>query len=194
MSYFIIFDLEYTTWDNVKETMWTGEGQYREIVQIGALKVDRNTFEVLGELNVLVKPKINPQLSEAFQSLTNIQQESVDKEGISFEQAYERFNEFCGHALVFSYGSDMFVLGENVALNHCHPLGAFKKDGMGFVNIGPYFQRTQPDVPQPNSGRLWQHFNLPKPHEAEEHDALFDCYSILATMKYLSQQGHFLPL
>ncbi len=194
MSYFIIFDLEFTTWEGAMESGWSGENEFREIVQIGALKISNDNFDVIEELNVLVKPKINPVLSDYFQRLTHISQEQVDQQGVSFTEAYGRFSDFCGHSLVFSYGSDMFILGENVAFNHCHALRAFKKDGMGFVNIRPYFQRTQPDVPQPNSGRLWQHFNLPKPHEAEEHDALFDCYSILAAMKHLYQQGHVLPL
>lgn len=194
MSYFIIFDTEATTWEDAYQNGWTGENQYREIVQLSALKVSLETLEVLGEFNQLVKPKINPHLSNLFQQLTNITQEQVDKTGLSFPEAYNRFSEFCGHALVFSYGSDAFVLGENVALNHCHPRGALTMEGMGFVNIGPYIHRADPGSKQYNSGRLWQYFNLTKPHEADEHDALFDCYSILTAIRHLVSIGKNLPL
>jgi DNA polymerase III alpha subunit (gram-positive type) len=173
---------------------WSGENEYREIVQIGALKIDSATLSVIEECNILVKPKINPKLSEFFQTLTNIHQEHVDNNGVTFAQAYVAFSEFCGHALVFSYGNDMFVLGENVVLNHSPAHGSFKRTGMGFINIGPYIHRVDPDSMPYSSGQLWKYFNLPKPHEADEHDALFDCYSILAAMRHLIAPGEKLPV
>jgi len=194
VSHFIIFDLEFTTWEGAFQRGWDGENEFREIVQIGALKVEYDTLKVLGELNLLIKPARNPQLSQFFQDLTHVTQERVDREGMAFVEAFDRFAEFCDKALVFSYGNDMVVLGENIGLHGC-PRNVFgKHDAMEFVNISPYFNRIDPVTIDVNSGRLWQHFNLPKPGEADEHDALFDCYSILAAIRHLLANGQQLPL
>ena len=36
---FIIFDTEYTAWEGSQERNWSGDNEYMELVQIGALKV-----------------------------------------------------------------------------------------------------------------------------------------------------------
>lgn len=48
----MIYDLEFTTWPGAQERNWTGPGEFREIVQIGALRVDptlrvESSFETL---------------------------------------------------------------------------------------------------------------------------------------------------
>lgn len=36
MKHFVIFDTEYTTWEGAADRDWTGPGEHREVVQIGA--------------------------------------------------------------------------------------------------------------------------------------------------------------
>lgn len=36
----VIADLESTSWEGAQESGWSGPGQFREIVQIGAVRVD----------------------------------------------------------------------------------------------------------------------------------------------------------
>lgn len=194
MTHFILYDLEYTAWENVGQTLWMEGTQRREIIQIGALKVDRDTLHVQDHFNVLVKPTINPQLSDFIQKLTGITQADVDANGLSFDTALKQFSDFCGDAVVYAYGNDAFILGENVGMNRCHVYGALGRRGsMEFASIAPFFHNADPSSKQSNSGRLWQHFGLEKPHDAEEHDALFDCYSILVALRHLVAQGHRLP-
>lgn len=192
-AHFVIFDFEFTTWEGARERDWSGENEYREIVQIGAIKVARGTWAVLEELNILIKPEPNPQLSDFFQMLTTISQQDIDQDGLSFDQAFDRFTAFCEDALLFSFGNDMVVFGENIGLHGCKH-NVFNDRGLGFVNIAPYIYRIDPTTRGCNSGRLWQHFRLPRPDGAGEHNGLFDCYSILAAMKHLSAQGHQLPI
>ena len=194
MSHFIIFDLEYTTWEGALDRGWDRDNEYREIVQLAALKVDSDTLQVIAKLDLLIKPTVNPILSDYFQQLTGIIQHDIDQRGLSFTEAYDQFIEFCKPGLVFSYNNDMFILGENAALNKGIVCRITKTRDIGFVNIAPYIHRIDPGTISYGSGRLWQFFNLPKPHEADEHDALFDCYSILAAIRHLQQAGHSLPL
>lgn len=196
MTEIIIFDLEFTTWEGAMDRSWTGktetgENEYREIVQIGALKVEWPSGRVLGALNLLVKPKRNPVLSPFFQQLTAITQQRLEEEGIEFPEALLQFLEFCGTRKTCSYGGDALIVAENVALNHCHPGSLYTMNMPEFINIGAAIHRLDPVTKQQrlNSGRLWQHYGLPKPEGVGEHDALFDCYSILAAMRYLHQTG-----
>lgn len=113
---FIIYDLEYTSWEGSKETGWSREGEYREIVDVGAIKVKRNgaTFKTENTFSMLVKPIKNPELSHYFTQLTGITQKQLEKEGQSFETFVTEFAEFCaGEYPIFSYGEDDEILIEN---------------------------------------------------------------------------------
>jgi len=68
----IIFDLEFTTWAGAQDRDWSHPGEFREIVQIGALRVDAASLEIVGEFDRLVRPRRNPLLSEFFQELNGI--------------------------------------------------------------------------------------------------------------------------
>jgi DNA polymerase III epsilon subunit-like protein len=193
MPHFIIFDTEYTTWKDAEKRNWGNENEYREIVQIGALKINREDLSVTEEFNVLIKPARNPILSDYFIDLTKITQEQVDREGIAFIDAYHRFIDFCGTDLVFSYGGDEVMLAENIGLEY-GTSNKFRNGRMSYSDIRFYIHRAEPESSAYNSGRLWKYFSLPKPYEADEHDALFDCYSLLAAMRHLIGRGINLPI
>jgi Exonuclease len=186
----VIFDLEYTTWAGAQERGWTGPGEFREIVQIGALRVDPGTLAVGGEFEVLVRPERNPRLSDFFQRLTGISQAAVEERGVSFAEALDGFVKFAGGEIALSYGNDMVVLGENLVLQYprerrtAGPLPAF-------VNIRPYVNRVLPSTVPLASGSLAAALGRPGPAESV-HDALADCYSILETLRHLRERG--LPL
>lgn len=38
---FIIFDTEYTSWEGSQERNWNGENEFRELVQISAIRVKK---------------------------------------------------------------------------------------------------------------------------------------------------------
>ncbi len=71
---FIVMDLEYTAWEGSLERNWSGPGEVREIIQLGAVEVTRTvrTWVVGRRLDVHVRPKINPNLSLFIQKLTGI--------------------------------------------------------------------------------------------------------------------------
>lgn len=116
----VVFDIEWTTWDGAAARGWSGPGEHREIVQIGAVKLDpdRGLRQTAG-FETLVRPVINPELSDYFVDLTNITQARVDAEGIDFPAALAAFAGFVGDdaAAVVSFGNDAEVLEANCRLN-----------------------------------------------------------------------------
>ncbi|WP_026150225.1 3'-5' exonuclease [Streptomyces prunicolor] len=109
----VVFDLEFTSWRGALERDWGAPGRLREIVQIGALRL-REDCSVVEEYEALVRPVVNPQLSDYFTELTGIDQETLDREGPPAAEALGDFLGFCRGQSVLSYGNDMVVLGENV--------------------------------------------------------------------------------
>jgi inhibitor of KinA sporulation pathway (predicted exonuclease) len=75
---FIIADLEYTSWECALESGWSAPGQFREIVQIGAVRVDAGDgFAEMAHFSMLVRPTINPELSDYFVTLTGITNDAM---------------------------------------------------------------------------------------------------------------------
>ena len=66
----VIFDTEYTTWEGAMERNWSGPGEYKEIVEIGAVLVETDNFSEVDTFSAYVKPVKNPKLSELFINLT----------------------------------------------------------------------------------------------------------------------------
>ena len=111
-----VFDLEYTAWDCSMARQWMTPGEYREVVQIGAVKLDADTFAEIDAFDVLVRPRINPELSVYFQNLTGIAQEVVTRAGVDFADAYARFLAFADDSPIAAFGRDELVLRDNLRL------------------------------------------------------------------------------
>ncbi len=111
-----IFDLEYTAWECSMARHWLTPGEYREVVQIGAVKLDADSFQILDEMEILVRPRINPDLSPYFENLTGITAAIVAARGVDFAVAYHRFLAFAGSDPIAAFGHDEQVLEENLRL------------------------------------------------------------------------------
>lgn len=111
-----VFDLEYTAWECSMARQWMTPGEYREVVQIGAVKLNADDFAEVDAFDVLVRPCINPKLSAYFQNLTGITQEAVTRHGVDFAQGYARFLDFAGAGPITAFGRDEQVLLDNLRL------------------------------------------------------------------------------
>ena len=112
----ILYDLEYTAWEGSMAHRWLRPGEFREVVQIGAVKVNAETLEIAGEFDVLVRPRINTMLSAYFGNLTGITNAMLADRGIDLREAYDRFVAFAGNSPIVSFGRDDLVLTHNLAL------------------------------------------------------------------------------
>lgn len=178
----VIFDTEFTTWEGAMQRNWSGENEHRELVQIAAQKINLHTAEVLRSFEVLVKPQINPELSEYFVELTHITQAQIETSGIIFAEAYQLFMDWAGGVKKYSFSqtldsaSDMGVLQENIAL-YSLPLSL---DEAEFGTVTGVFQAVGIDTTQYNSGRLYQAFDLDL--SGHQHNAMHDVDSIVASL------------
>ncbi|MDD3288265.1 MAG: exonuclease domain-containing protein [Alphaproteobacteria bacterium] len=190
----VIFDTEYTTWEGTQKRCWTGPGEYKEIIQIGAIKVSWPDGEIVDRILLLIKPQVNPVLSDYFISLTGISQKIVDEEGIKFSDALVRFLDFCGDIPVVSYGNDSGILAENILLTKSHPYNFYGKKSPSFINIKYWILSADPEAVKVNSGKLWEYFGLSM-HEkfSQEHSPISDCYSILQALLHLKKNNFRLP-
>ncbi len=112
----VVFDLEYTAWPGSLEQRWLRPGEYREIVQIGAVKLDTGNFAETAAFAIFAKPRLNPYLSAYFEELTGIDNRTLAAEGVDFAQAYRAFIAFADGAPIVSFGRDDLVLANNLRL------------------------------------------------------------------------------
>jgi inhibitor of KinA sporulation pathway (predicted exonuclease) len=112
----ILYDLEYTAWEESMATKWLRPGEFREVVQIGAVKLNAETLETIAEFDVLARPHINRHLSPYFEMLTGITNAMLEARGVDFREAYSRFVAFAGNSPIVSFGRDDRVLTHNLML------------------------------------------------------------------------------
>jgi inhibitor of KinA sporulation pathway (predicted exonuclease) len=176
----VVWDTEFTAWPGSQERGWTGPGEHRELVQIGAVALDaRAGFIEIASFETIIRPKINPVLSQYFIDLTGIAQQRVDREGVPFPRALEAFAAFAGRwtGLVGSFGRDDVVLNENCALHGIAPAIAEGR----FQDLRPALEATIGRTGMMSS-ELPRFVGLPVPEQA--HDALADARAIAAVLRH----------
>lgn len=89
MKTIVVFDLEATCWEQQQFT----EKKGNEIIEIGAIRIDKDSGEIINEFNIFVKPVVNPKLTQYCTNLTSIEQKDVDT-AIEFAPAMEAFNDW----------------------------------------------------------------------------------------------------
>lgn len=89
----IIFDSEFTAWQGSKERRCSESWEYRWLIQLAAVRLElgEDGVESLSSFNELVKPVINPTLSDYIVNLTGISQGIVDDLGVDFSSAMNLF-------------------------------------------------------------------------------------------------------
>lgn len=179
----VVYDTEYTTWDGARERKWAGPNEHREIVHIGAVKIETNTFRELDSFEVYVRPNINPELSDFFVELTGISQEVVDRKGVDFLDAWQRFNIWRGGLDAYAFGNDAEVLSEN-----CH-LSDIPSTYTGrLLNICEVFERYGIATTAYHSSTIVGAFGHTPRQGA--HNALNDARSIVDGLRLLDASLH----
>lgn len=177
----VIADLEYTSWEGAQESRWSAPGQFREIVQIGAVRVDAgNGFAELADFSVLVRPMINPELSDYFVDLTGISSAQVAQSGIELVDALSAFAVFAGRDVILSHGRDDLVIGEDCALKDLdNPFAA-----ADWRDINPPLRAITGEALM--SSELPAHFGIGPAENA--HDALADARGLANTLTHLRNE------
>lgn len=184
-----IMDLEFTAWEGSSARRWSGPGEEMEIVQIGAIKIKNDAaLTEFDSLDILVVPKINPDLSDYFIDLTGITQSDVDAHGLDYGRAFERLRGFIGDATqtVYSWGEDYRVLQRNCRLNGL----SFPYDETLFVNARRAVKGILDDPENKVfSSGLPDALGFPPPGAA--HQGLDDCRCIAEALRMARRKGLF---
>lgn len=183
----VIFDTEFTAWPGSAERGWSADYEYREIIQLAAVKVEvgEQGATITETFNELVLPTINKVLSDYIVDLTGISQEMINQMGIDYTSCFKQFTSFVGDDSVpcLSWGNDRAVLIENCQMNDCLDIW---KD-FHFVNLRNLI--TQKEIPGGNvvSGELAHSLGIEL--HGHVHNALHDVRSITLAMEYWLNQS-----
>jgi inhibitor of KinA sporulation pathway (predicted exonuclease) len=181
-AFAVVYDLEFTAWDGSMARKWLAPGEFKEVVQIGAVKVDA-AFAPLETFEVLIRPRLNPQLSDYLAALTGLSNDAIAARGVDFAEGYRAFAAFAGSLPVIAFGRDDLVLADNLRL---------------------YGLKTDPPMPRPVDIRRWLMTNgidvrglhacdvgpaAGVPFEGHSHDGLADALSVAAGIRALMVRG-----
>ena len=155
-------------------------------MQIGAIIIDTETLRELDYFSVFVKPTIHPALSDFFIHLTNITQEEVERNGVLFGEALERFLTWAGDLPMYSWGRDPLVLRENCELYHI----PFSVASDRFFDMRNVFKRAGIEAEKYASSTIIEAFGKESPFRA--HNGLSDARSILEGLRELQKPTSFL--
>ena len=195
----VIFDTEYTSWKGCQENGWKN-GQEKEVVQLSAIKINEK-LQALGELCCFVKPTINPILSDYFCDLTGITNEIIREKGEEFASVYEKFYDFVDGDVCWSHGwgSPEDNECDGAIINHNLKLLNLPKKDIKYKNIGDFFAKMYKkygiEVKSQASGMIAKILKREKNLAAlnlNEHNALYDAYSILEGIKYFADEAEYL--
>ncbi len=176
----VVLDTEYTAWKGSLARDWSGPGEHREIVEIGAVLVETANFTELDTFRGLVRPLKNPKLSEYFIKLTGITQELVDRDGVDFPSAVRRFGAWSGGRPIYVWGGDWDVVLEN-----CGLYGIPCPLREPFRDIRDVFRRFDVAVDGLMSSTVLAAFGKESPHRA--HQGTNDARSIVDGLKELAR-------
>lgn len=127
----IVLDTELTCWEN----QW--EKQEREVIEIGAVKLDLRNLKIVDKFQSFIKPKNNPQLSQYCIDLTKINQSDINK-AHNFENIFNGFTKWCGsknNHILGSWGRDDLLLMKESDEN-----GIEWKLSKDHINIATFFR------------------------------------------------------
>ena len=184
---FTVFDLEYTAWDCSMARHWLAPGEFKEVVQIGAVRLDGKSLAVLDEFELLVRPRINPVLSPYFEKLTGITNEDVAARGVDFADAYRCFADFVGDNPITAFGHDERILAENLRLYGIADFSPLPR----FWDLRGWFAACNIDPRGLLSCEIAPSLGLPVRGRA--HNALDDARSMAASMEEMMRRGAVRP-
>jgi inhibitor of KinA sporulation pathway (predicted exonuclease) len=179
----VLLDTEFTAWAGSMDRGWSGPGEYKEIVQIGAVAVDAATLMEVGAFEVLVKPVKNPVLSDYLVALTHITNERLMREAVDLPAALARFLSFASDRPLHSYGRDDRIIAGNAALIGRPKLWPDRTA----TDLKEWLMRVGVPLAGVHSGELAAHVGSKA--QGVVHDALADSRSLAEAVRYLVARG-----
>jgi len=184
----IVFDLEFTAWEGSWDNGWIRPGEHRELVQIGAVKVDA-AFAVVAEFDRLVRPRLNSDLSDYMQRLTGITNDIVRTRGVDFVDAYLDYVTFAESMPMFAFGRDDLVIAANIRLYGLKGLPPMPL----FVDLRNWLAAQGIDVDRPGFHACDVGPAAGVPFRGQMHNGLADAISVASGVAALIARGAPMP-
>ncbi len=184
----VVFDLEFTAWEGSVAARWSRPGEFTELVQIGALRLDADTFAELGTLDLLVRPRLNPVLSDYLVQLTGITNDELAARGVDFVEAYRAFLAFAAGAPIAAFGRDDLIFETNLRLYGLRGMPPLPP----YTNIVPWLIENGIDPKGRNACDVGPLAGVA--FEGQKHNALADARSVASGIKALVGRGARNPL
>ena len=179
----VVFDLEFTAWEGSVARNWSRPDEKKEVVQIGAVKLDTQDLKIVDSFEILLRPRFNSTLSEYFTQLTGITNEKLSVRAVDFVSAYRSFLEFVGNARLWAFGRDDLVLIENLKLYGWEQERKFP----AYNNVIPWFAEQGIDLAGKHAcdvaGEVGVDF------EGHKHDALADLRGVVSGIVKCVERG-----
>ena len=178
----VVFDLEFTAWAGSMASRWTREGEHTEVVQIGAVKLDAETLKITDEFECLVRPRVNPVLSQYLVDLTGITNAMLDAKAVDFITAYRAFIDFAGAWPTWAFGRDDLIFADNLKL--------YAWDGLPvppYTNAVPWFAAHGIDLKGKHACDVAEAVGAV--FSGRKHDALSDARSVAIGIQTLVARG-----
>lgn len=176
----IVLDVEFTAWPNSMATGWRMPGQFKEIIQLGAVKVDRK-FHTIESFCAFICPRINPVLTPYIEGVTGITNADIASCGKPFPDVWESFLSFCGDLPLIAYGRDDLTLRENMRLN------SLPDTLPPYTNIVGWMAAQNVDVEKGHGCDVGPAVGVP--FEGHPHNALDDAASLAAGIAAVLAKG-----
>jgi inhibitor of KinA sporulation pathway (predicted exonuclease) len=179
----VIFDLEFTAWEGSMASRWTRPGELTEVIQIGAVKLDAASLKEVGAFEMLVKPRVNPILSEYLVALTGIDNKQLAARGVDFITAYRAFLDFTDASHAWAHGRDDLIMAGNLKLygwEHALPLPSYS-------NAVPWFAAQGIDLKGKRACDVAEAAGAV--FDGRKHDALADARGVAAGFAAMIGKG-----
>jgi len=184
----VLLDTEFTAWSGSMERGWKGPGEYKEIVQIGAVRLDGASLRELAAFEILIRPLKNPRLSDYLIALTRIDNDRLERDGIDFPTALARFQQFARDRPFYCFGRDDRLIAANAAsLGLPDPWPDRQA-----TDLKDWLLRVGVKLAGIHSGELAAHVGAKS--QGLAHDALVDARSLAEAVRFLVAKGAPNPL
>jgi 3'-5' exoribonuclease 1 len=176
----VVWDTEFTSWPGCNEDGWDNDkGEYKEIIQIGAVLVETGSFKVIDQLDRFVRPQINPELSDYIKNLTGITQEEVNQAD-KFEEVLEDFKDWYENYNLYSYENDYTFIKRNMELYSLDKEISEEQ----FNDIRPIFRRQGVPVDEWDSNNIARYFDK-NVELLSAHKALHDAKNMTKALRLM---------
>jgi inhibitor of KinA sporulation pathway (predicted exonuclease) len=177
----VVFDLEFTSWEGSLATNWSRPFEFKELVQIGAIKLDAASLTVVEEFEILVRPRVNPLLSSYFTALTGITNEAIERRGVDFAVGYRAFLDFAGGASTWAFGRDDLIFADNLKLY------GLAMPVLPYTNVIPWFGDNGVDLVGKHACDVA--LSAGATFAGRAHDALSDAHAVALGIVTVVRRG-----